>query len=65
MATLLNSINGLGLPFLIYGLYHFDFWITVLGTLLIYAGKMWFLDRMVWLFEDMKAQHDEYNNWEY
>ena len=65
MAILLNTINGSGLPFLIYGLYHFNFWITILGTIIIYAGKMWFLDRMVWLFEDMKNKHEEYNNWEY
>jgi hypothetical protein len=65
MAILLNIINGLGLPFLIYGLYHFNFWITILGIIIIYAGKMWFLDRMVWLFEDMKNKHEEYNNWEY
>ena len=65
MAILLNTINGSGLPFLIYGLYHFNFWITILGTIIIYVGKMWFLDRMVWLFEDMKNKHEEYNNWEY
>jgi hypothetical protein len=33
--------------------------------ILIYAGKMWFLDRMVWLFENMKEKHKEYSNWEY
>ncbi|MFT6715511.1 MAG: hypothetical protein ACJA0Q_000138 [Saprospiraceae bacterium] len=65
MATLLNTLNGLGLPFLIYGLYNFDFWPTVLGTIIIYAGKMWFLDRMVWLFEDMKDKDDKYASWEY
>jgi len=65
MATLLNTINGLGLPFLIYGLYSFHFWTTLLGMVLIYAGKMWFLDRMVYLFENMKEKHKEYSNWEY
>ena len=65
MAMLLNTINGSGLPFLIYGLYSFHFWTTLLGMVLIYAGKMWFLDRMVWLFENMKEKHTEYSNWEY
>lgn len=62
MAALLNSINGLDLPFLIYGLYNFHFWPTLLGITLIYAGKMWFLDRMVWLFEDMKVKHKKYSD---
>ena len=67
MAALLNTINGLGLgfPFLIYGLYNINFRTTLLGMVLIYAGKMWFLDRMVWLFENMKEKHQEYSNWEY
>jgi hypothetical protein len=29
-------------------------WGLGVGTVLVYAGKVWFLDRMVWLYEDMK-----------
>ena len=32
---------------------------------LIYLGKMWFLDRMVWLYEDMKDTTPEYRSWLY
>ena len=65
MATILNLMNGCGLPFLVYGLYHLDFWISLLGVTIVYAGKMWFLDRMVWLFEDMKNKNETYQRWEY
>lgn len=30
-------------------------WLTLFGATLVYAGKLWFLDRMVWLYEDMGA----------
>jgi hypothetical protein len=65
MAVLLNTINGLGLPFLSYGLYYFHCWATCFGIIIIYAGKLWFLDRMVWLYEDMKSQSERYQSWEY
>lgn len=31
----------------------------------VYAGKVWFLDRMVWLYEDMKEVTPEYSGWLY
>ena len=34
-------------------------------TLLIYGGKLWFLDRMVWLYEDMKGADSRYRRWLY
>lgn len=40
-------------------------WPTLLGTVLLYAGKLWFLDRMVWLYEDMKDTAPEYRSWLY
>jgi len=61
----LNTITGLGLPFLIYGLYQFHLWTVLLGLTFVILGKMWFLDRMVWIYEDMKNQSKEYAAWEY
>jgi hypothetical protein len=29
-----------------------------MGLLLVYAGKLWFFDRMVWLYRDMKSGPD-------
>lgn len=61
MAKLLGIITGFGIPFVVWGLYNFDFFATLLGVVVIYLGKMWFLDRMVWIFEDMK-DNDEYKH---
>jgi len=36
-----------------------------LGLPVTYMGKSWFLDRMVWLYEDMKETHPEYRKWLY
>lgn len=33
------------------------------GAALVYLGKMWFVDRMAWLYEDMKNAHPEYAAW--
>ncbi len=63
--NLLSGVSGLGLPFLIWGLWELGIWPTVLGAVLIYAGKVWFLDRMVWLYEDMKDSTTEYSSWLY
>lgn len=61
----LNTITFSGMPFFIYGLYALQFWPTLLGLTLVIIGKMWFLDRMVWLYEDMKNKSKEYLSWEY
>lgn len=34
-----------------------------LGASISWLGKMWFCDRMVWLFEDMKNHNEEYSSW--
>ena len=62
---ILNSITVSGLPFFIWGLHQLQVWPTLLGIVLVYVGKMWFLDRMVWLYEDMKKVSQEYKSWEY
>lgn len=65
MPNILSLVSGLGLPFLIYGLIRLDPWPTLLGVVLVYAGKLWFLDRMVWLYEDMEDATAEYRQWVY
>lgn len=63
--VILNSITALGLPFLIWGLYVMHFWMVMMGLVIVLFGKMWFLDRMVWVFEDMKSSSKIYQSWEY
>ncbi|MBL1433966.1 hypothetical protein COB87_000090 [Candidatus Wolfebacteria bacterium] len=63
--TILNIITGSGLPFLAWGLYELHIWSVLLGLILVIFGKLWFLDRMVWVYEDMKNKSEEYLSWEY
>ncbi len=65
MANLLSVISACGLPFLIWGLITLSPWPTALGAVVVYAGKVWFLDRMVWLYEDMAPQSADYQAWLY
>ncbi|MEG3221723.1 hypothetical protein PD716_13970 [Vibrio gigantis] len=54
-----------GLPILFYGLYLNDLWLIAFGNFWILVLKLWFLDRMVWLFDDMKASNAQFKAWEY
>jgi hypothetical protein len=61
--NILSSISGIGMLFVFWGVLLFDIWPTVFGMALVYCGKLWFLDRMVWLWEDMKDANEEYRSW--
>ena len=37
----------------------------VAGIIIVHGGKLWYLDRMVLLFEDMKHRNSTYATWEY
>lgn len=52
VANALAVASGLGvLPFA-YGLWAFDLGFTSLGIVAISGGKMWFVDRMAWIWQD-------------
>ena len=61
----LTAISAVGLPVSAWGLFQLDLYWTGLGLLLIYVGKLWFFDRMVWLYEDMKDANPTYRSWLY
>lgn len=63
--NILTSVSALGMVFVIWGLVVLHIWSTLLGTALIYLGKLWFVDRMVWLYQDMKDVNPEYQSWLY
>ena len=65
MPNLLNFLSATGLPFLIWGELVFNVWSISLGACLVYCGKFWFLDRMVWLYDEMKNATPEYQRWLY
>ncbi len=59
----LQFLSAMGLPFFLYGLYSLDIWALILGNLWIMAFKAWFVDRMVWLYMDMKELNPIYQSW--
>jgi len=48
--TIIQTIGGI---ILMIGLWRLDINLTILGAVTVYMAKMWFLDRMVWIFEEM------------
>ncbi len=56
--TLLQVSGGITVVF---GVYKLDLCLTLAGTVLVYLSKMWFLDRMVWVYQEMK-DHPEYRS---
>ena len=56
--NILSAVSGIGFLFVVYGVYFLEIWPTLLGGAFVYLGKLWFLDRMVWLYEDMKEKHE-------
>lgn len=54
-----NVLNIAGVPFVIFlgfGLYHLEIISTVLSLALLIMLKLWFLDRMVWLYRDVRSE---------
>ena len=62
---ILNSLSSAGLILAIWSTVYYSVWGAVLGVTMAYLGKSWFLDRMVWLYEDMKNENETYSSWEY
>lgn len=62
---ILNTISFIGLGLAIWAIIYYSVWGAVFGIVLTYLGKSWYLDRMVWLYEDMKNEYQEYSKWEY
>lgn len=64
-AKALGTLAGLGLLPWIYGLWQFDLGFILFGLALSMGAKLWFVDRMVWLYQDMRSASEEYAGWEY
>ena len=62
--NLVNLYSAAGLALLGYGLVTFDVLAVVAGIAITHGGKLWYIDRMVLLFESMKADNAEYARWE-
>ena len=59
-----QGIQVVGLMPLVYGLVVLDPIATVTGVIIVQVAKLWYLDRMVLLFDDVKTQNAEYASWE-
>ena len=62
MPKILNGVSSIGMLLAIWSIVTLSVWPAVAGVALAYLGKSWYLDRMVWLFEDMKGL-PEYEKW--
>ena len=62
---LANVLSSVGVLSLVYGLVVLEVWPVVAGIFVVHLAKLWYLDRMVLLFEDMKHRHPEYAGWEH
>ena len=65
LPNILSIVASIGMVLCIYGVARLQVWATIFSIALTYLGKSWFLDRMVWLYEDMKETHSEYRKWLY
>ena len=65
LLKMLNIVSSIGMGLTIWAMIYYSVWGAVFGTALAYLGKSWYLDRMVWLYEDMKDENQEYSKWEY
>ena len=63
--NVLSAIASIAMVLCIYGVVKLEVWPTISGIVLAYMAKSWFLDRMVWLYEDMKEAQPEYRKWLY
>jgi len=52
MALILTWASAIGAVILIYGLIALNFWAVMAGMVATILPKLWFVDRMVWLYRD-------------
>jgi len=63
MALVLSAVSAVGLVPLVWGLWALDGWATLLGVAVTMGGKLWFVDRMAWLYDEMADRHGAYGAW--
>lgn len=55
MAHVLTGVSAVGMIILIWGLIILDPWATICGLVLSMGPKVWFVDRMVWIYSDAQT----------
>ncbi|HUS97420.1 MAG TPA: DUF6653 family protein [Hyphomicrobiaceae bacterium] len=64
-AHMLSAATALAVIPLVIGFIRSEPLVTCLSLALVAGGKLWFLDRMVWLYHDVKDSDPEYASWLY
>lgn len=59
MAHILTAASAVGAVILIYGLYKLSFWATTSGLILSIVPKVWFMDRMAWIYQDHVIERED------
>jgi hypothetical protein len=65
LPNILSGVSALGGAIVVWGTATLRLWPTLLGVALVYLGKIWFIDRMVWPYEEMKDAPSEDRKWLY
>ncbi len=63
MAHMTSAVSMAGFVISVIGLVTVDFSAAALGWVIMMLGKLWFIDRMVWLYEDMRSTNADYASW--
>ncbi|MEW2914437.1 DUF6653 family protein [Leisingera sp. JC11] len=56
-------VSAVGVIPWVHGLWALNPGTTLAGLILMIGGKLWFVDRMAWLYQDMKDKHPSYAGW--
>ena len=65
LPNIITAIGFIGVILFVYGLAVMHLWLTILGGVVMMLSKLWYADRVVWLYEDMKDATPEYRSWLY
>ena len=57
--NVLSAVSGMGMLFVIWGVFMFDPWPTLFGVVVVDLSELWFVDRMGWLWQDMQDTNEE------
>lgn len=63
MCRNIMALQIIGVPFWIYSIYTMSLGFMILSMLWLMFTKMWFVDRMVWVYQDMKESNPVYQSW--
>ncbi|GAB5468213.1 MAG: hypothetical protein Kilf2KO_12430 [Rhodospirillales bacterium] len=64
LAWITTAASAVFLVLALYGLAVGNFWATFAGWHAAVLAKVWFVDRMAWLWDEMKDKHPVYRAWD-